>query len=243
MDPYSKRIDIWNDTYKRQHNYPSIPSIKYSYKYLIDEIKGIDNPNHKTQIIIENIDTIDGAVNILAQNMKPLVLNMASAWTPGGGVRKGAGAQEETLFLRSNYDMTLEKKFYPLKLDEVIYSPNVVIFKDSDYDKIKPFTLDFIACAAIKDPKLMKMKYNQSNYDTMKNKIRMIFYTAILKKYDCLVVGAFGCGAYHNPPEEVIKIFNEVIDENKGRFKMIYFAVKSIKDGNYDIFKKGIIYE
>jgi uncharacterized protein (TIGR02452 family) len=40
--------------------------------------------------------------------MKPLLLNMANAQTPGGGYRKGDGAQEENLFRRSNYYMSLD---------------------------------------------------------------------------------------------------------------------------------------
>jgi len=236
MDPKSYRINVWKDTYSKQKNYPFHNSTKFNF----DELAIESDVNYETKIIIENIDTIDGALKLLQSGLNPLVLNMASITNPGGGVRNGASAQEEVLFRRSNYDLTLNKSFYPLKYNEVVYSPKVVIFKDSQYKMIEPFTLDFIACAALKNPPTFNGKYNVNDYNIMKNKIKMIFNLALKTNHDSVVVGALGCGAYHNPPEEVIKIYNEIIEENRGKFKVIYFAILSHKDNNFELFRKGI---
>lgn len=232
-----KNIEVWNDTFNKQNKYVSIPSTKFKYSQLSNDID-LTNPNYETKIVVQNIDTIDCAIQL----DNPLVLNMASKFKAGGGVRTGATAQEEQLFLRSNYDLTLNKKgFYPMNDDEIIYSPQVVIFKESNtYKDIKPFTLDFIACPAIRDPKLINNLYTDTDRNIMEMKIEMIFLTAIKFKYVNLVLGALGCGAYHNPTDEVIEIYNKMLNKYKGHFKNIYFAVYSIRDDNYDKFSKLI---
>ena len=44
---------------------------------------------------------------------------------------------------------------------------------------------------------------------------------------DSLVLGAFGCGAYKLPPEEVAPLFHKVMEEPefKNKFKCIVFAI------------------
>ena len=63
--------------------------------------------------------------------------------------------------------------------------------------------------------------------DILRNKIRTIFNVALYWKNDSLVLAAFGCGAYGTPPEEMAKLFKEVMNERlyKYAFKKIVFAV------------------
>lgn len=56
----------------------------------------------KTAIEVVNEDCLHTAVRLKEQGFNPAVLNMASRRNPGGGVINGAGAQEETLFRRTN---------------------------------------------------------------------------------------------------------------------------------------------
>ena len=49
-------------------------------------------------------------------------------------------------------------------------------------------------------------------------------------------MGALGCGAFGNSPEEVAELFNDVIQKYHNNFDNIYFAIKSIRDINYDTF-------
>jgi uncharacterized protein (TIGR02452 family) len=55
----------------------------------------------------------------------------------------------------------------------------------------------------------------------------MMLEIPLAKKVDVLVLGAFGCGAYGTPPEEMAKLFKELISEGryKNAFEYIVFAI------------------
>lgn len=49
----------------------------------------------------------------------------------------------------------------------------------------------------------------------------------IVKNDDSIVLDAFGCGAFQNPPKHIARLFHEVIDEEefKDKYKLIAFAI------------------
>lgn len=51
----------------------------------------------------------------------------------------------------------------------------------------------------------------------LKSRIKNIFESAIENKISVMVLGAFGCGAFYNPPELVAQAFHEVIIEEQYR--------------------------
>ena len=53
-----------------------------------------------------------------------------------------------------------------------------------------------------------------------------------------MVLGAFGCGAFRNPPEVVAKLFKEAVDDFGLLFETIEFAVYHTprETNNYDSF-------
>ena len=73
-----------------------------------------------------------------------LVLNLANPFEPGGGVRRGARAQEEDLCLNSSLLLSLESKaahryyayhrglYSPFSSDAMILTPKVQIIRDAD---------------------------------------------------------------------------------------------------------------
>jgi len=231
-------ISVWNDTKELMEAfYSEAPnSIKFN-KSLLD--KYIGKPRYyRTAVKVYNCDTFDSAnIVIHKSKLNPMVLNMANHLVPGGGVRNGARAQEECLFRMSNYSATLTRDLYPLKDDEVIYSPEVTVFKKSNYELCEQWMCSCIAVAALRRTPAHNEIYNDYERDAMLLKIRMIFHLGLLQGHDSLVLGAFGCGAFHNPPMEVCSLFEQVINEYSGYYKKIVFAVKSTSDKNYDIFK------
>jgi len=204
-----------------------------------------------TKLIVENTDSFSLSKylidNGITTSEKILTLNMASHIHSGGGVANGARAQEECLFRSSNYFLHLPQAIYPLNDDELILSRNVKVFKDAmdGYKYITPFYVNCVAVAALCDPKTQYLMNNHnetytldSDREIMRTKIRDIFKIAYLNKYDTLVLGALGCGAFGNPAEEVAKLYLDTIREFKGCFKTIAFAVLSGHDNpNYDIFE------
>lgn len=141
----------------------------------------------------------------------------------------------------------MPKEFYPLEKNEVLYTPNVTTFKNSNYQKLNGndyYSASFIASAAICRPRTIGKNtespncdyYNQESYEWMEYKIEQIFQTAYYHKHDSMVMGAFGCGAYGNPSYRVAEIFKKMCLKYYGCFKTIGFAVYSIKDNNFTIF-------
>lgn len=184
---------------------------------------------------------------------KVAVLNMASRTSPGGGVISGAGAQEEYLFRCSDYYKSLyqfvdygsqydversEEYSYPMDRDfGGCYSPNVTIFRGVEEEGYpflaNPWQVNFIAVAALNRPETVclpngSMRLVDYLVPTAKNKIRTIFNIAIDNGVQVLVLGAFGCGAYQNPPVHIAQLFKEILAEPEYRnaFKKVVFAIK-----------------
>lgn len=198
------------------------------------------------------------------------VLNFASATNPGGGVTKGASAQEECLcristlykcISASEITEAFHKKHrYALKTgkmnsfynDDCIQTCDVTVFKS---DTAKPvllsekewFDVDVISCAA---PNLRYMSQHDKNwkknvidkklFDIYKKRINRVLDIASCAKSDVIILGAFGCGAFANPPELVAKAMHTAIDEHKYDFETIELAIYcSPRDTlNYEVFAK-----
>ncbi|CAF3890637.1 unnamed protein product, partial [Rotaria magnacalcarata] len=65
-------------------------------------------PYKSTRVEVLNEDCLLVYERLTKSGQRPLLLNMANATSPGGGYRKGDGAQEENLFRRSDYCRSLD---------------------------------------------------------------------------------------------------------------------------------------
>ena len=243
-------IDIYNDTKLYVKNYGHFfPIPKTILIHNISSKIDIINIYDKTNLLVMNIDCLDITVNMMKQKLfsHPVILNMASYSNPGGGVEFGSQAQEEDLFRRTNYFITLNNKtgFYPLKLNNIVYTSNVTVIKDSNYHLTEPqLQVNFIASSAIKNPILTPMgTLSIHDIKITKNKITQIIQTAYIHKHDAIILGAYGCGAYNNPPHIIASIFKECIKPYMhGAFKYIIFPILSYNDNpNYTIFKNILL--
>jgi len=225
------------------------------YDSPIEKLAATEN-QQATKIGVIHADCLEVAELMTQLGNKPVVLNMASSYHPGGGVLKGAGAQEENIFRRSNlytalyqyvdygekYQVTRNPYFsYPLERNYgAIYSPNITIFRAAEHSGYKllkkPFTTSILTVSAVRKPELFRENemFRLQERDILRNqeKIRIMLRLAVNAQHDCLILSAFGCGAYGNPPEQVAQIFKTVFEEAefKNKLKTILFAI--IEDHN-----------
>ena len=199
------------------------------------------------------------------------VLNFASATNPGGGVTRGSSAQEEALCRCSTLypclnTPELDKGYYQFHrsqqdvryTDACIYVPDIKIIKtDTDapkrLTKNKWQTVDVICCAA---PNLREQPYSKMNpgqgrairvsndelLGLHRQRARKILSVAATNNVDCLVLGAFGCGAFKNDPNIVAQAYRHILPEFDGYFCEIRFAVYCLPHDrtNFDVFRKTL---
>ena len=206
-----------------------------------------------SRIIVEKNDCLMAAQRLVQEGYNPALLNFASAGHPGGGVETGARAQEETICRRSTltrsiytFDASFASKYgynhspgnnYPLgNLDfSAIYSPAVTVFKEGLECTLmeNPYQVAVITCAALNLNGRYALKLTPDGHlpqrakEITANKVRTIFRIALMHGHDSLVLGAFGCGAFKNPPAEIAKLFHEVMEEPefKNKYRLITFSI------------------
>lgn len=200
-----------------------------------------------------NEDCVETARKLVADGYRPIMLNMANRHTPGGGVVNGARAQEESLFRQSNLCVSLyqfdERKAgllglplgngrYPMDRNTGgIYSGRVTFFRtgscDGDALVEKPFECAVVSVAALNRPDLScDGRLADWAVWVTKSKIRTMFRIGLRHGHDAIVLGAWGCGAFCNPPEHMARLFHEVLCEAEfaDKFRAVRFAV--IEDHN-----------
>lgn len=194
-------------------------------------------------------DCVKVAHRLVEEGYRPIMLNMANRHTPGGGVLRGSRAQEESLFRQSNLCVSLYQysKYhagligvpmgngnYPMDRDTgCIYSGRVTFFRTSgcDGDALveKPFECATVSIAAISRPPLTPDgRLPAGLADVTKGKIRSMLRVGLLHGHDAIVLGAWGCGAFRNPPEHMAQLFHDVLREREfaGKYRVVRFAVK-----------------
>ncbi len=221
----------------------------------------------KTEITVIQSDSLTAGKGLLDEGLNPIVLNFANRQTPGGGVLRGSGAQEENIFRRSNLAFSLYQyhshaeiigikqraERYPLDRNTGgVYSPHVCVFRGGESEGYpllpQPYALAIVTVAALNRPKLKDQEHLDDKLviPTLR-KMRTIFRIALKHGHDSIVLGAWGCGAFANPPRHIAELFREVLyeDEFVNRFKKVVFAILDRKyvdvfgqkRGNYGVFK------
>ena len=241
-------IVCFEDTLEKS-NYGSLKqrtarSVKSNRVYKEDFISRVKHRSENAAIEVHSGSTFDVARRYCSLG-KVAVLNFANPENPGGGVQLGAMAQEECLCRSSNlygcisnpnvfdeyygYHRGIRSHFYT---DRLIYTKNVTVFKDDSLvPQVLPenewFEVDVITCAA---PYLAKRKHTNgvALFELFKSRIKNIFEAARDNNVDYLILGAFGCGAFKNPPLIVAEAFRRTIEEQNyfKDFKQIIFAIK-----------------
>ena len=256
LNTFTYRIDIWRDTIFRAKRYKFKDSIKLNDLDIeppndLNNLKLWTPLYDKTIVEVINKDTINSLIDLINEGLKPVLLNTANDRKPGSMIDVGAMTQEENIFRRTNYHLTLLKKYYPIENNQLIYSPLVSLFRTDEENSYQildePYHISIIASAAINCPAITSEGdyLFQKDKDIMLNKIRLIFKTAYKYGHDSIVLSAFGTGSFYNPPHIVAHLFKQVLQEFDGCFKKIVFAILDLeklafKTNNFEIFNNII---
>lgn len=220
-------------------------------------------------VIVSGKRSFEAAAPYARAGKKVCVLNFASATNPGGGVVNGSSAQEEalcrcsTLYFNLNIPCMMDK-FYgphrrlnnPLYNDDCLYTPEVTVFKeDISFPELLPekdwYSVAVLTCAA---PNLRRHPSNFMNpgagnkpaaiddhslAELLHSRIEKIFAVAANEGAEVLILGAFGCGAFCNPPQIVANVFKQVQQDYLHVFDTIEYAVfhTEWEKENYRVFK------
>ena len=273
---HEERIAVFQDTIYWCDNNPdlkkSIDKAKKATQIFYEDSyppfdASIERPE---RITVTSERSFEAAVRLSKEKpgSKIAVLNFANAFRPGGGVKKGASAQEECLCRTSTLYPLLarnsmrefyeyhDKKGTAKSSDSLIYIEGVVICKtDVELPQRMPkdewVSVDVITMAA------PDLRQSSNQYAPLvggevymndaelfgyhvKRAIHMLTVAAF-KGADTLVLGAFGCGAFRNNPEVVARAYKTALNEFPKVFDRVVFAVicrPGEVSRNYEVFKR-----
>lgn len=203
--------------------------------------------------------TVEAARKYAKAGKKVCILNFASSVSPGGGVVNGSQAQEESICRVSTLyfalsDKNTAGKFYDRhwelihagkmnrrNTDDIIYTPGVTVVRDDSNDEVELaenewYQIDVITCAA---PDIRnvgdKTEYNPEQnelYAEFVKRWQCILLAGARNKADVLILGAFGCGVFANPPKLVAEAFCEAVKGFENHFETIEFAIYGLSENN-----------
>jgi uncharacterized protein (TIGR02452 family) len=191
-----------------------------------DPVAGI----HRTRVTVTEETTAAAARRMGGQ---VAVLNFASARNVGGGFINGARAQEEDLCRKSGlYPCLLTARAYydqnrahesALYTDHLIYSPGVPFFRDEDLALLEePFTASVVTSPAPNAGALRTDRERAQLRATFVRRIGHVLSVFAAQGHPRIVLGAWGCGAFHNDPVVVAELFDEAL---RGPFAEVFSEV------------------
>lgn len=169
-----------------------------------------------------------------------VLLNFASARNHGGGFINGAKAQEEDLCRCSGlYQCLLSESTYyeanrayesALYTDHIIYSPSVPWFRTRSRDE--PHTLFLASVITAPAPNAGVVLTNERRplsdvETTLRHRAGLVLAVAADNGHRNILLGAWGCGVFHNDPVLVADAFGTWIESSTfaGAFDRVVFAI------------------
>jgi len=221
--------------------------------------------NKPANMVLSQKKTVEAAMPYARAGKKTCILNFASSVAPGGGVLTGEQAQEESIsrvstlyfaisdpetagrFYDYHWELIRKGQMNRRNRDDIIYTPGIVAVRDDANGEILMgeedwFGMDVITCAAPDVRQLGDPAQFVPTWEELRSlheiRWRCILSAVARHEADVLILGAFGCGVFANPPELVAEAFNSVLPEFRYHFETIEFGnyCRSREDPNYKAF-------
>lgn len=227
-------------------------------------------------ISVVNEDCLAEAQKQLETHPQVCVLNLANQYLVGGDYLLGRG-QEESLIRRTDLLESLVQmegvkagdlcNHYKYQLPDslgfdrstpqgfgeftALYSKDVAVRRlesEEQQSVAKPFNINVISSSAYNiaaNENLDPLLYLPGTVFKILNQLR----TAKAHQQRHLILGAFGCGAFHNKPELIADIYNAAIAEYEfqGCFDTIQFAITTAllhtNNPTLDAFQKQLLFK
>ena len=225
-----------------------INAVKHSieHQYMVAEEDNIDQPavDCHTRFVVSPKRSFEAAKGYPGKRVT--VLNFANNHSLGGAPFS-AGAQEESLCrcstlypcLQAMNDAFYRKHQYQYAQgiinhvgnDDLIFTPDVVVFKSDERTaiiepKMLPrdewYKVNIITCAA---PELRGGPMPVDYEARITSRVKKILDVAARENTQVLILGAWGCGAFRNPPETVARVFVSLLKHYN--FETVEFAITS----------------
>lgn len=192
-----------------------------------------------------NLDSFDAMRMVRRPGVRLAVHNFANARNPGGGFLVGAPAQEEALCRQSTLYASLTaadaEEYYAVGMADktdtescvMLYSPNVLVFRDGYLEALEEPVMTSVFTLAAPDCGGRAMDQPEEEVrQAIKRRLALMLDYAAAQGISGLVLGAWGCGAFHNDPEVVAAVTRELlVDEGREkRFSDIAFGILGPSD-------------
>lgn len=217
---------------------PLAHAVKSTTEYPPDrDVETAYSRGFSPRISVEN-ESVLRVGSRLAKDGPVAALNFASSTSPGGGFLSGARAQEEAIARSSGLFACLEHQpmypFHRARLDAmsshyVIHSPQVPVFRTDDGELLdEPWLMSILTCPAVNGAALLR--YSPERIAeiprVMRERAHKVLATAIHHEHRCLILGAWGCGAFGLDPVVMAGIFHELLTTTFAEaFEIVVFAI------------------
>ena len=241
------------DYIKNTKYYPGNEKINYiTHKKSKDKSNGLDDDSVR---FLEQ-DLISFIWDIPSEEIdKWVILNYPSPIKPAGGFDKDASIYEESLAIctclyrslsegkgkimyQKNSQALDENEDECIFESDLIYSPNIPIFRDGDFDLIEDWETNFSTISIITIPAINHHKYCKTEdyaietyIAIMKDRIHRILSVALMNGHKKIALGPWGCGLDGGPLDEIITLFCD--DDLFQSFEEIVFISNDEKTTAY----------
>lgn len=225
-------------------------SIEHTSEYTETVLDNHTEAGHVPTCTLINHDCVSAIMQTVqeAPFARTAVLNFANYKTPGGTFLQGSTSQEECLCYASTLYpvLTAQSQFYNrncTRINKGLYTNRALYSEAIRFEQDGNVVLcDVLTCAAPNRKIAQDFCHvsDNENLEALTNRIKFLLDVADYNHVDNLILGAFGCGAFHQSARQVARIFQEHLNSGRYHFKNIIFAVPTLPGipySHYDMFK------